>query len=517
MSRFSSLNAAREAQMRSMDTPLTAEMQQFEMALPNYASLFHLSFETLNAEQLCILLAARNMEARLNMLSHTPLAFGATETSSQDSLLAQEGTLELNSQTEERPYTLPTDSLTVSQTRGMQDIPDLLPHQWAYEDVAPLLFLQGVMSGRLLRTEYLETAASQAEDVQTQEVGNFLKGNYQAVDTYEEAMILLDASSSMDNYDRRGVVAKGTALAFLRRARERGFPLHYAPFRTDMEDAVTARTPAEFQGITNNIIGLKNDGTTNIQRALSSASDRVLQTPDLKHCDLLLITDGLSKLTERPSEKVRLHSVLIGDIRKRTHWKNKVDLELDEQVEKLKEWSTSSIRIEQKGLRGALKLTEQDLKAFTSILSSHAQHTGKSNEERERAALALQELLKFLDEPGLQCADDTLSDQIRTKGEQLIDSLKNSLQSTSRSEVRDFFSELSAPDSATFEADSVSDSGIHGDSLTSRELTRDRRVSEDIALKGGRTTDVGDPLLAFRFLYRKAVRGVKALLRRIRK
>lgn len=502
---------AREAQMKRLTRPQDREVIDFDAPLTSYIEMLGLSIEELTAEKLCMCLAARNLENTLNKLRNTPLAIDNTSPSDENTLLAQEGAQPLDVEVEEKPWVVPTDALDITQTRHLRDLPDLLPHQWAYEEVAPELFLHDLLAGKLMRAEYLETVASAEEERQTREVGDFLEESCKSVSQHDESFILLDASTSMDSYDHRGVVARGLSLAFLRRSFARGFPLHFAPFREDILHCTSGSDTKTFQEIVSEIFDLQNASSTNIQRALDSVSTILQSKKELRHCELLLVTDGLSRLSQRPPSEIRLHSVLVGDIALRTHWKQREELDLVQQVKTLQEWSNSFVRLDVEELRDALTVTAKDLEAFEKLVTDIEKQEYLGSEELENAALFCSELGKFLDARGVSAEDEGSLERVKRKA-QAAASRFQTLSQVEQPSMPDIFSQgesladfdisIPAPIENEREISERAPSKSFAGEATERE-------ADNLVFANGSFGGLGNPLRVLRILYRRFVNEVR--------
>jgi uncharacterized protein with von Willebrand factor type A (vWA) domain len=290
-----------------------------------------------------MLLAARNVEPLISQLHSTPLAEGS-DLSAEIPVARQvdrRGELAARTQTTNGVSPIPTDDYSVAPVRSLDRLPSLLSSSFTSLAVSDQLFVAKLASGQLLGREWIGDDALSAEESATVDLGN-VKGRAgkNSVRT-QRAVVLVDISHSMNNWDQRGAVARGLAVAFLRRAARPGARMHVAPFQTSMGTVTTADQSVQLPNVLYTLLGYVNASFTNIQRSLDDASRTILEGAHFQDDDLLLISDGLSKLKEKPSALGRLHTFLVGNILERTEEGMQREIDLEGQLRTLKRWSTS--------------------------------------------------------------------------------------------------------------------------------------------------------------------------------
>ena len=352
--------------MSSTVSEKTVPLHQCKTGLVEYACEFGFSIYSLKAEQILMVLASRNLEILINSLNDTPLSVSNKDISAS-SLATKEGGAQLESRVRDLPYTLPTDNMEVSQVCSVHDLPHILPHQWHIEDQMSEVFWKQLATGELLKRSYLDTAESLDADKSTQFVSDYEAMQCSPDSFSQRAFTLLDISLSMNNNDHRGAIARGAALAFAKRSFSYDARMHLAPFREKVTEIISGRGQEIFIKICHKILNAENKGITNIQAALDFASELLLKEPAYSNDDMLLITDGLSRLARRPPANIRLHTILIGDTNDRTHPELINLLKITEQTATLHSWSNTFHRIKGDGLYECLKIKSEDLAELMQV------------------------------------------------------------------------------------------------------------------------------------------------------
>ncbi len=168
----------------------------------------------------------------------------------------------------------------------------------------------------------------------------------------------------MIDSDRRGTVARGLALAFVLEGWRQGSRLHLRPFATEVGDLISGSSYAQFQKIVQRIITLENAGGTGIQPALERAAAEIRAGGRFARADIMLITDGVSRLGRNPLESERLHSFVLGA----DQW---CDGPVEhETIARLKEWSTTWHRMRAEGFRELVRPDAEDLAELLQVFGS---------------------------------------------------------------------------------------------------------------------------------------------------
>lgn len=247
-------------------------------ALDQYASSFGLDLAELDAHAIDVLMAAERVESYFKDLDFKlPAKY-------------REG---------EQVTRIPSEKMEVNVIKGPEEIPDILPTEWAMEEEAPELFYKKLQERQLLKREWREP---------TKEVEP----------TPEEekpfAYALLDVSGSMIEEDpKRSVIGKALVLAFLKRGIKRNAQLGFRAFESDVHPRQTGSTKRELSDIARKILDQGIGGGTNIHRALVQGADDMKELAKTPRGDVLLVTDGLSYLGANPLGEVKLHTFLLGN------------------------------------------------------------------------------------------------------------------------------------------------------------------------------------------------------------
>jgi hypothetical protein len=327
----------------------------------SYLRGFGLTLAELQPRQLAMFVAARNLAEQVEGLD-LPVASNASQ-GSESTLVEQEEPPGLTAyQRDLTDDQLPADEMEVTSIHAVEDLARILPTQWVLEQVWPEAFYAKLAGRELLMPQWrLPTRGTHGprEDCPDRE----LVDRQATPDTVRQhAYVLLDTSRSMNDHDRRGTVARGLALAFLRKGYENGSRLHFRPFAGTVGELSSGRREEEFHALVRRIIDLPHAGQTKIQAALQQAVDDIRQGGKFLRADILLITDGMSRLAERPLGEERLHTFLVGDLPELRDSAGPVAV--------LRSWSRTFRRILQQGFAEILRPTLQDAVAASTLLET---------------------------------------------------------------------------------------------------------------------------------------------------
>lgn len=282
-------------------------------------------------------------------------------------------------------YQRPPSAVWTIGSAAVGDLPHIFPHQLCYTR-KQLFYLLGnnkLMMRKMMR-EVPDTENSRRAEERLEEQA----GKGAPSGSTPRAYVLLDVSQSMNGEkerderrpDQRGAIARGLALAFLLSSKERGAQLHFRPFSSRVGERVTAREPRETHAIATEILELKNDGTTGLQKALDES------VKDLEGCagdtriDVMLVTDGVSHLSKNPFQGRHLHTFLLGDACQ----------ELKDGgsgvLEKLAEWSATFERIRKRSFGDLLRPRAQDLKMYSELVTTAKNKLDRAHSIDEVAA-----------------------------------------------------------------------------------------------------------------------------------
>ncbi len=130
---------------------------------------------------------------------------------------------------------------------------------------------------------------------------------------------------------------RGLALEFLRKGHAERARLTVRPFTDDVGDLLSGTSRDEFLQIVRQVVELPNRGQTRIQTALEHAVRDIRSEGPCLGASILLVTDGISRLTHNPLGEEKLHTFLLGDLFEETAGAGTVTT--------LKSWSQSFRRV----------------------------------------------------------------------------------------------------------------------------------------------------------------------------
>lgn len=288
---------------------------------------------------------------------------------------------------------LPTDEVKLGFLRATEDLPNIFPGQWLMEEVTPDWFYYKLATRDLSLPQWQQEKPAGDGRGGFAGGGEWLAGRGVGEVRRQHAYLLLDVSGSMIDSDRRGTVARGLALAFVLEGWRQGARLHLRPFATEVGDLLSGSSYAQFQKIVHRIISLENAGGTGIQPALERAAAEIRAGGRFACADIMLITDGVSRLGENPLESERLHSFVLGA----DQW---CDGPVEhETITRLKEWSTTWHRMRAEGFRELVLPEVDDLAELLQVYGSLTPESlaDLAPEQRAEVAAALANAL-YLEE-----------------------------------------------------------------------------------------------------------------------
>ena len=134
-----------------------------------------------------------------------------------------------------------------------------------------------------------------------------------------------------------GRLLAGLRLAFLLKGHQQRSQLNFRPFTDQAADLSSGSSPDDFHRIVRRVIDIPNGGQTRIQKALEQAVQDIRKAGPCLRADVMLISDGISRLTENPFHGEHLHTFLVADL-----------MSEDEStgiIATLREWSTTFRRV----------------------------------------------------------------------------------------------------------------------------------------------------------------------------
>ncbi|NUQ65857.1 MAG: VWA domain-containing protein [Pirellulales bacterium] len=287
---------------------------------------------------------------------------------------------------------LPTDEMDVSQAESIEDLPRIFPTQWLLEEIQPAMFYSKFAGTELLMPVWQRPTRAPQDAADSVHRRDLVETSAPADVSKQHAYVLLDTSRTMNDHDRRGSVARGLALAFLLNGRHQRARLNLRPFTSGVGDLSSGTTKEDLQAIAERVLGLPNSGQTRIQAALEQAVADIRQSGPCLRADILLITDGISRLSEKPLGEERLHTFLLGDMREGEGQAGTVAT--------LREWSVSFHRIWTNRFAEILGPTLEDIEAAQEALDRliDSYHDGPSAAVRSGLDRALENVRCLLRE-----------------------------------------------------------------------------------------------------------------------
>ncbi|NLY02331.1 MAG: VWA domain-containing protein [Rhodopirellula sp.] len=330
-------------------------------SLVSYLAEFGWTLADVIPAELAMLVAARNAAALIDRLE-IPVASRPPNESGP--ALAEHDAQRIEEMTAYcdrwRNSRLPDDEMDVGQAGGIEDLPRIFPTQWLLEELQPAMFYSRWAAAELLMPVWQKPTRSPRDSSDSVRQRDLLQTSGPTDTSKQHAYVLLDTSRTMNDHDRRGTVARGLALAFLLHGYRQRSRLGLRPFTADVGDFSHGTSKDDLQAIARRVLRLPNSGQTRIQTALEKAAADVREAGPCLRADILLISDGISRLSQKPLGEERLHTFILGDL-----------LEGETQagtVATLKEWSTTFQRIWSNRFADLLVPTAADLETAADAM-----------------------------------------------------------------------------------------------------------------------------------------------------
>jgi len=241
-------------------------------------------------------------------------------------------------QDEERDSPIPADNMDVGIVENPEEVASALSSELAMEEIAPELFYKKLLAGETLKREWRE---------------KYKRPMPATGDEKQYTHVLLDVSGSMDSKDGRGAMARALAIAFLKKGCDEGAQFLLRPFAGSPGNLLKGEEQHELTDIVRTLLRLSmDDGGTDIQEALERAVADIEADGEFGKADLLLLTDGESKMGENPLGKVDLHTIIVGG---------------DRYSKEVEEWSKTFRRIVPQG-EVNLSANEEDVEKSRNAL-----------------------------------------------------------------------------------------------------------------------------------------------------
>jgi hypothetical protein len=270
--------------------------------------------------------------------------------------------------------------MDVSLTGSIEDLSRIFPVQWLLEEVQPDVFYVKAAQGELLMPQWQRPTEAPRESAGEAPQRELMEPQAAPQSSKQHAYVLLDTSSTMRDRDRRGTVARGLALAFLRKGYRQRAQLNLRPFAVEVGAHSSGASKEEFCAIARRIIDLPNSGQTRIQTALEQAVLDIRSAGPCLRASIMLITDGISRLTQNPFADEELHTFILGDL-----YEDKAEAGT---IATLKRWSRTFHRVWENRFAEILAPTWPDCEAAGRFLETalEAAKAGPSGPEAGRLA-----------------------------------------------------------------------------------------------------------------------------------
>lgn len=282
---------------------------------------------------------------------------------------------------------MPSNDMDVTTIQSAEQLGRIFPNQWLLEDVCPEAFYAKVAQRELLMPEWQRPTQTPEDSYDDSYAHERIEDQALPDTPKQHAYLLLDTSRTMCDHDRRGPVARGLALAFLLKGHQQRSQLNFRPFTDQAADLSSGSSREDFGKIVRRVIDIPNAGQTRIQKALEQAVYDVRNAGPCLRADVMLISDGISRLTENPFRDEHLHTFLVADLM--------AEDESTGIIRTLRDWSRTFRRVWKSRFKEILTPTIADLQAANTQLRALANHAEMSDEEAAKLHQML-ENVKYL-------------------------------------------------------------------------------------------------------------------------
>ncbi|MDD4785850.1 MAG: VWA domain-containing protein [Pirellulales bacterium] len=357
--------------------------------LVQYLALFGLDLGAIQPEQVAMFIAARGAASYVEDLQ-IPIAARSEpdDVLSLRQLETDEAASLTGDSNELVGGRLPSDEMEVATIRSTEQLARIFPAQWLLEEVCPDVFYAKVAQRALLMPDWREPTGEPRDSDSDSPDHELVEERAQADRPRQHAYLLLDTSGTMNDHDRRGTVARGLALAFLLKGRQQRSQLNFRPFTSQVDALSSGSTKEEFHAIVRRVIEVANSGQTRIQTALERAVRDIRKEGPCLRADVMLITDGISRLTENPFGEENLHTFLIGDLL--------AEDKSMEIVRLLRAWSRNFRCVWLSRYKDLLRPALGDIQAADRQLRALAERASRATEEEAARLHRMLENIQFL-------------------------------------------------------------------------------------------------------------------------
>lgn len=203
-----------------------------------------------------------------------------------------------------------SDNMVIDTYRSIHDLKRTLPRELALDDD---LFDIKLFKKSLLVQRFFETKADKFKPVSTlrDESGR------QANRFDQKFYLLLDRSRSME-FKMRSFFSKCLVAEFLRRKLGGNAKIYFRPFDSNPGTLIKIEKKEDFPVLIEKVLLTTTGGTsTNLQDAVFQAVDDILFDKDLINSEILVVTDGISKIDryemKRKLGAIKLNVLKVGD------------------------------------------------------------------------------------------------------------------------------------------------------------------------------------------------------------
>lgn len=341
-------------------------IKRVALGLDGYLAQFGiLDIGELNRDQLLAFVAARNLESCVDILG---MPTGKNRQTDRDAYLKEH----LNNRPTSFPFAFEAfrtvnsvGEYEVRSIRNLDELRLLLPHELLLSELAPDEFLRRLADEDLLVRTRAPRPPQQIDHNEDATVTDNAAAEADALSPV--ARVVLDGSESMSNpKDRRGIVAKGFALAFELRAFRANCNVSFRAFNTGVSELIEGSSEADFRAIVRAILGLHFEGQTDIQNALFETAHDNRTPHSASH--ILLLTDGMSRLRENPLENATLHTFVFAS--EDPSDDRAINMQRRDSLNTLREWSDSFGKVLAPSLAKALVPLSSDVLMLQRYLES---------------------------------------------------------------------------------------------------------------------------------------------------
>ncbi len=282
---------------------------------------------------------------------------------------------------------LPSNDMDVTTIQSSEQLARIFPNQWLLEDVCPEAFYAKLAQRELLMPEWQRPTQNPEDSYDDSPDHERIEDQALPDTPKQHAYLLLDTSRTMCDHDRRGAVARGLALAFLLKGHQQRSQLNFRPFTDQAADLSCGTSADDFRMIVRRVIDIANAGQTRIQQALEQAVRDVRDAGPCLRADVMLISDGISRLTANPFHGEHLHTFLVSDLM--------AEDESTGIIRTLRDWSRSFRRVWKSRFKEILAPTITDLQAANTQFRALADQDDVTDEDAARLHQML-ENIKYL-------------------------------------------------------------------------------------------------------------------------